>query len=746
MDNSSSMARSDADFHALAAADLVINMLRPGDTLSIVSSGADATIVMTGSGEDREALGAALRRLHREASVADPVAVLRLLADHYEAKKGGEAVPLVIWFTGRHFSYDVGDPDYFVSEKALSAQQAAQGTADPLKLKPFKDVLEEVVARVGEFVDGEAGVLADLGVPVHMALMGKSFEAPGVAGRLVTDFMAEAILRTGGDLLPFHGAGTDLLAWVVSTIVRTVNAPSLGVDQSTIGPKGENFEVLRGCRHLWIVLEFDRLPQTFGLVSSAAGSAKEWPFGKPSEDVHQGLPRIEKGMEYREKRWYRLPEQPVGFAVWSVRDPAPGNYRFVARFDEGVPFRARIIEDVDLVLDFLEEPQSSIPLGMDLSASLVLKNPQGFTYVFSRGFVDDLRFQVLVRSEDGSIPPWGDVREIQHSREGEASASFSPDGLGVYYLKGKVTSGNGEFVAFLEPFRFVVAPDIALDFEDVEMSWVSTDGEGWTDVRPVLALRKGVEIPEGVTFRIKVSKLDIQGADLIVLDPAESFTIGPDAREVGFRVRYKDPESLRETGARFGGKLRLSVDESQKAGVTGDGRWEIPIDGRLEPWGMGWLWREHGLPIAILLALALVVGLVVERRLRPAFPRDAVVGFTDRIGGRERTRTIEVGKRAKPLVPFLRQSVVIGHGGDAGFYSEGVLCRIEPARDGVVVRPGRSRVVADDESAAGPGPGSFSLEMGRRYRVSVGEEAVTFWMTRGADDQAQPVRGRRSRS
>jgi hypothetical protein len=522
----------------------------------------------------------------------------------------------------------------------------------------------------------------------------------------------------------------DLLASILSTHVRTVNAPSQTVDPATMGRRGESFEVFRGCRQLWVVILFPVSPSKVTLTSEDAATemVKNWPFGKPVEDVFSCESHIEKGLEYKQKRWYRSPDDPVGFALFSVRDPLPGNYRLQAKFQKGESFIIRIVQDVDLEYGFLQTPPDAIPLGMDFSAVAALKHPEGYSYVFNRGFLDDLKFQVLVRRIDGEIPEWGEVQMLEASREGETVVSLAPTEPGTYYLKGKVSHVSGEFVAFMEPFRFDVYPRIPLKFDVRKMTWSSPDGKGWTSLDPPLSLADGVDLPPDVSFRIQVDTKGVSGWEHLEFEPGESFVISRNNRQVRFRVRFKDPEASSIGGGTFSGRIRLSVDEAQARNVEGDGSWEIPVEGRVRSWSVGHIQERYKILVSVVLAVLLLVALVVERLLRPAFDRDLVFGFKDVIGGRERTWTIPVGRRIRPVVPFMRQKIIVGRGGDAGLYREEVLCTIRPVRAGLQIRPRAAPVVVDGKEHGSP----LMAQLEHRYRVGGDEGKLEFWLTRDA--------------
>lgn len=753
MDNSTSMAVSDPDFVMLASADLVVGLLRPGDRVHLVSSGANASIVLSGTGEDREKFREALTRLHREASASDPVAVLDLLMKHFSANQGKRYVPLVFWFTGRHFSYDVTNPDYYpgdLQQVLDKVQDSKTFLEDPFKVKAFRDIQPQVIERIGQLVQSRVETLDAMEVPVQMVLGGEKFEAPANLDEQVQAFMTSIPQETGGRLLPRQDKGTGMEQEVLSRFISVVNAPTQTVVPDMMGRKGESFEVFRGCRHMWVVLIFDRPPLELSFSSEDITSEviKTWPFGKPEQDVYSVKPYVEKGLSYKSKRWYRLPENPVGYALFSVRDPLPGNYRIRVRFDKGVPYVMRIIQDVDLVYGFLDEPADSIPLGMEFSAVAALKNPEGYTYVFNRDFVDGLVFKVLMRSIDGSLPEWGEVQVLEPSREGETSFNFSPDAPGTYFLKGKVTHSNGEFVAFMQPHRVDVHPRIPLDFEPVTLTWSSTNGEGWTDLAPALKLSRGVKLPKDVEFTIHVDTQEISGVEHLVFEPGESFIVSRDSPDVSFRVRYREPDTFRIRGEKFKGTLRLRVDESQRQIVQGTGEWEIPVRGGIASWGVGRIHHEYQMVLYLGLAVLLAVFLVVERLLRPSFARDLRFQSKEAIGGKDRKHVIEASRIFKPPIPFMRHKIIVGRGGDVGLYREDVLCVIVPTREGFDICPRSGTIVyedADGDDVEMDAPFAGELEM--RYRVKGDSGKLEFLLTlaRGArDGSGKGAAGRKS--
>ncbi|MBW2263970.1 MAG: hypothetical protein JRG91_18570, partial [Deltaproteobacteria bacterium] len=521
---------------------------------------------------------------------------------------------------------------------------------------------------------------------------------------------------------------TDLLASILSRFVTTVNAPSQTVEPDSMGRRGESFEVFRGSRHLWVVVLFPVVPSkvTFTSEDAASEIVRNWPFGKPEDDVFSCEAHLEKGLEYKQKRWFRLPEDPVGFALFSISDPLPGNYRIEAKFKKGETFLMRIMQDVDLEYGFLQTPPDSIPLGMDLGTVAALKHPEGYSYVFNRGFLDDLKFQVLVRRIDGEIPQWGEMQMLEASREGETIVALTPSEPGTYYLKGKVSHVSGEFVAFMEPFRFVVYPRIPLRFDIRKMKWMSPDGKGWTSLDPPLSLAHGVELPPDVSFRIQVDTKGVDGWEHLEFQPGESFVISKSNPQIRFRVRFKDPEATSIHGGKFSGRIRLSVDEAQAKDVEGDGSWEIPVEGRVRSWDVGRIHDEYRIFLYVAIVILLIVVFVVERLVRPSFDRDLTFGFKDVIGGRERTWTIPVGRRIKPVVPLMRQEIIVGRGGDAGLYREDVLCVIRPVRAGLQIRPLAAPVVIDGAEHTKP----LNAQLDRHYRVGGDEGKLEFWLTK----------------
>ncbi len=700
MDNSTSMAQSDPDFVMLAGADLMLSLLRPGDHVHLVSAGAEASIVLTGTGMDKEKFREAIARLHREASASDPVSVVRLLVKHFEKLKGKSMRQLVFWFTGKQFTYNISKPEYYPDEKMLSViaqtQQDKGLAVDPSKIKDLKGMQPDVMERIGQIIEDQTELLDALGVRINLVVAGKQYDAPGNMGKEVTGFMSSMTERTGGRFVTLDGQAT--LSALLSTFIASVNAPTQTVEPSSMGPKGESFEVFRGCRHMWVVLLFGIPPMEFSFTAQDVASemVMTWPFGKPPEDVYLVKPHVEKGLAYKEKRWYQVPESPVGFAVFSVKDPLPGNYRVRVAQDRALPYLLRILQDVDLEYGFLEEPSHAIPLGMEFSASAALKHPEGYSYVFKREFVEKLGFMVLMRSIDGGLPGWGTVQSLVPSREGETSFTFSPDEAGTYFLKGKVIHDDGEFVAYMTPHRLDVHPRIPLRFAPVVLEWTSTTGEEWTDVEPLLRIAPGVEIPADMEFVIEMDTSMISGAEQLVFDPAGSFTISKERPEVGLRVKYKDSASNRIRGGRYEGKLVLSVDDMHKQIVDGSGVWEIPVEGRFSSWGMARFHEEYSGYVYGLLAFLIMTFLLFERFLRPRFSRGLRFVSWDVIGGRERKHEVDAGQIFRPIVPFVRQKIVIGMGGDVGLYRDTVLCVIVPTRGGFDILPRGAPIQYED--------------------------------------------------
>jgi hypothetical protein len=749
MDNSTSMARSDSDFVMLAGADLVVSLLRPGDRVHLVSAAAGASIVLSGTGEDRDKFREALSRLHREASVSDHLSVLKLLAAHYGKPEVASRQPLVFWFSGRRFTYDVNNADYYATQEQREilarVQESKAFAEDPLRSKAFRSIQPQVMETIGVLLAEQARRLEALGVPVNVVLAGEGYEAPLGSGEEMTGVVESAVETTGGKLIRAGGGGAGALADVLSRFVARVNAPTQTVGSTEMGSQGESFEVFRGCRHLWVVLLFGRPPLDMGFVAEDVASkvTKPWPFGKPPSDVYEVKPHLQKGFEYKQKRWYRLPESPAGYAVYSVHDPLPGNYRIRVNFERGVPFVLRIVQDVDLVYGFLEEPPESIPLGMEFSSVAALKHPEGYTYVFNRDFVDDLSFKVLMRKIDGTLPDWGKVQVLEPSREGETSFTFSPDSAGTYFLKGKVSHAGGEFVAYMKPHRLDVHPRIPLRFEPVTLTWRSPDVEGWTEIEPPLALAEGVEIPEDVEFEIHVDAAGITGHQNLELDPYPSFTVSRDDARVRFRVRYVDAESIRLKGGRFEGSLRLRVDGSQRQIVQGSGVWDIPVRGRVSSMGMSHLHAEYGVFVYLGIALVVIALLVVERVTRPSFDRDFVFESREVIGPKERNHRLPAGRIFKPPLPFVRQRIVVGRGGDVGLYREDVLCVIVPTRKGFDVLPRSAVIVYEDDSGDVIEMGEpFAGTLERQYRVRGDSGKIRFWFVRDGEPDRRERRSR----
>jgi hypothetical protein len=293
-----------------------------------------------------------------------------------------------------------------------------------------------------------------------------------------------------------------------------------------------------------------------------------------------------------------------------------------------------------------------------------------------------------------------------------------------------VSHVRGEFEAFMEPLRFVVFPRIPLKFEVEKMKWVSTDGQGWTSLDPPLHLAPGVELPPDVSFRIRVDTEGVEGWEDLEFSPGESFLISRDNPEIRFRVRYRDPDAHRLTGGRFKGRIRISVDEAQRKTIEGSGSCEIPVEGRISAWGVRRLHDRYSwLVYAGALALVLLL-LAIEWALRPRFPRDLVFSYTDVIGGKERTWSLEVGARMKPVVPFLRQRIVVGRGGDAGLYREDVLCVLVPRRTAVEIRPAEASVYDVEEGPSKAQRRPFRAALDHHYRVGGDEGRLEFWLER----------------
>jgi hypothetical protein len=743
MDNSDAMIPSDGDFRSIAAVSLLVDLLRDEDRMFLVSSGASASVVLTVAGNEKEKFVTSIGMMKRESSANDVVDVLRTLdAEVAEigknATKGGPPrKTIVAWFISSEIRLNVKNPGYITTDRAraLLAKVKQQGLGkSPFKKTAVRDlhreIFDEALRQAGALADG----LGEKGVELNIFVLGKALGAPGLQGEGPLSAMEDIAKRTDGRLV-LLGGGEDGLALdgIVSMFVEKISAPTATFSNDEVSMKGNQFEVYRKCRNLWVVVLFKvNPPKKIFLTSTdeTGDKVNRWPFGKRPEDVLFRKPELEKGQLFKTRRWYKPPSNPSGYGLFAVADPMEGVYRIKAEFERGEPVILRVFQDIDLEFGFLTQPPASIPMGKTFSAVAGLKGADGNSFTFHRSFLNDLEFRVEMDKEGGSVAAWGETKVAKFSKEGEVMMSFEPASAGIYYVKGEVTHGRGEFKAALKPLRVEVYHRVKIAFADEEIAWTGPAKEGWFTVSPGLRLAPGVSIPEDLVFEMTTNWSKITNRDLFEVQPLTKLAIVSGKTTYPLRLRYKDPGALRLRGESFNGPLYLTIKDSQKRNVEGTGTWTIRVRGKATPWTLGMYLSEYSLVVNLLLGLLVVLMLGLERGIRPSFRKNVKLNITKKAGMPAGVvSTFSLGTLHKPLLPFRRQRIVIGTDGSVNNRHASRACRIIGDGKQLLIQPLKLPVRFRQADASFTAHTTFFGRLDERYLIGEYENEVEFWFS-----------------
>jgi len=744
MDNSETMIRSDGNYYSVAAASLLVDLLRPEDRLYLVSSGSSASVVMTGKGSEKSKFIMSIGLMKRESSANDFVsavgAVKSLVADLRKAAgdKADERKVLVVWFLSQELRLNVKNTDYVKTEKAKVALQKAKKAGfgkTPFKKKAVRDLHKEIFETALKQALAEAEDLRAMDVALNIFVLGKSLSGPGLTPQDVGPAMEDVVKRSRGRLAYLTADSPGfLLDQMISIFVEKISAPTMTVMSADSNPKGEQFEVYRKSKNLWVAVLFNGNPsKKMSMVSIdyTNDKVKKWPFGKRSEDVLYRKPDFEKGQIFKNRRWYKAPQTPVGYGLFVVRDPVEGIYRIKTGLEKGDAFLVRIFQDIDLNFGFLTEPAASIPMGKKFSAIAGLKGPDGSSFTFHRSFLNDLEFTVEMEKERGGVPVWGESKAARFSKEGEVLMSFEPASTGIYYIKGDVVHGKGEFRAALKPFRVEVYHRVAIRFSNEPLVWEAPAREPWIKVAPGIRLMPDVTIPEDLVFELHLDWSKVSNRDLFEVSPKKVLKIVHGKYDYPLVIQYKDPGDLRYGGEIFEGPLYLKVKDSQKRNVEGSGTWTIRVKGRATPWTLAMYWNEYIILINILLFLLIVVILLIERALRPSFGRNLNINVVRKLGMPSGTvATVNLGAMSKPLLPFRRQRVTIGTDGSVNNPRANMACRLIANGKSFVVSPVVLPIRFRQGDIAFTAQAKFYGKPDERYYFGENEGEIEFWLAK----------------
>jgi hypothetical protein len=743
MDNSDAMIQSDGDFRSLAAVNLLVDLLRDEDRMFLVSSGASASVVLTAAGNEKEKFVTAIGMMKRESSANDVVDVLRTL-DAKAAEIGKNAVKggpqrktIVAWFMSSEIRLNVKHPGYITTDRARAllwkVKQQGLGKS-PFKKSAVRDLHKEIfdvaLRQAADLADG----LGEKGVELNVFVLGKTLGAPGLLGDGPLAAMEDIAKRTKGRLVLLGGVEDGLaLDSIVSMFVEKISAPTATFSNEEVNMKGDQFEVYRKCRNLWVVVLFKvNPPKKIFLTSTdeTGDKVNRWPFGKRPEDVLFKKPELEKGALFKTRRWYKPPSNPSGYGLFAIADPREGIYRIKAEFERGEAVILRVFQDIDLEFGFLTQPPASIPMGKAFSAVAGLKGPDGNSFSFHRSFLNDLEFRVEMEKEGGSVPAWGESKVARFSKEGEVMMSFEPASAGIYYVKGEVTHGRGEFEAALTPFKVEVYHRVKIEFVDEELSWSGPAKEGWFTVSPGLRLAPGVSIPGDLVFEVTTNWSKITNRSLFEVQPPKGLAIVAGKSTYPLKVRYKDPGALRIEGETFNGPLYLTIKDSQKRNVEGTGTWTIKVRGKATPWPLRMYLSEYSLWVNLLLGMLVVLMLGLERRVRPSFGKNVKLNITKKFGMPAGVvSTFSLGTLHKPLLPFRRQRVVIGTDGSVNNRHANRACRIIGDGKQFLIRPLKLPVRFRQADASFTAHTTFFGKLDERYLIGEYENEVEFWFS-----------------
>jgi hypothetical protein len=741
MDNSETMIQSDGNYYSVAAVSLLVDLLRPKDRLYLVSSGSSASVVMTGKGSEKSKFITSVGLMKRESSANDFVSAIAAVKSHVAdlrktaGNKAGERKVLVVWFLSPELRLNVKNPDYVKTEKAKAmlqkAKKAGFGKA-PFKKKAVRDLHKEIFETAVSQALVDAGELRAMNVELNIFVLGKTLSGPGLTPQEVGPSMEEIVKRSRGRLAYLTGDSPGfILDHMISIFVDRISAPTTSADAN---PKGEQFEVYRKSKNLWVAVLFKGNPsKKMSMVSIdyTNDKVKRWPFGKRSEDVLYRKPEFEKGQIFKNRRWYKAPQSPVGYGLFWVKNPAEGIYRIKTGFEKGDEFLVRIFQDIDLNFGFLTEPAASIPMGKKFSAVAGLKGPDGSSFSFHRSFLNDLEFTVEMEKEGGGVPVWGESKETRFSKEGEVLMSFEPASTGIYYIRGEVVHKKGEFRAVLKPFHVEVYHRVTITFSDRPLSWEGPATDAYVRVDPGIRLAADVNIPDDLVFELTMDWSKVKNRELFDVSPGKVLKIVHGEKNYPLAILYKDPEALRYGGRTFEGPLTLKVKDSQKRNVEGSGTWTVNVQGRATPWTLSMYWTEYIILINILLILLVIVVLVIERVLRPSFGRNLSINVVKKFGMPSGTvATVNLGALGKPLLPFRRQRITIGTDGSVNNPRANSACRLVSHGKSFVIQPMAQPVRFRQGDIAFTAQTRFYGKTEERYSFGENESEIEFWVTK----------------
>jgi len=674
MDNSSSMPENDSDLYSISSAQLLIDLMRPEDNFYLISSGATARLVLVANGKDKDAIKESISMMKWESYYNDFLEVFKSLKDFVQnSSEKNKAVnenskstisrkTIVIWFMSPELRFGSSKP---ISKKKNEKEEGKKIEEEGKEIsqdrrKIFLEEIEES-AKIAQILK-EKGIELNVFVP-HSLLFSQ-----GLQSEEVTSLFSKVVSESGGRLIFLKVDGGFVLDRILSVFIRAISAPTETINETSYNTRGEKFEVYRKSENLWAVILFEKSPprgvsMTFKEYTSTR--EKKWPFGKSNDEALFKKPDFEKGVFFRSKRWFKPPENPLGYGLFMINKPVEGIYTLSVKFVQGERFIIKIFQDVGLELGFLVPPPASLSLGTSFHAIAGLRGSGGESFSLHRSFVEGLKFSFEIINDDGTKVAHIDSDNAKLTREGEAQIIFEPPAAGIYYLKGEVTHRNEEFFSRLQPFKFEVYYRMKLEILKQPIFWNAPARKGeWITISPGIQIEPGADIPDNLSLDLKMDWSGVKNLGLLEIRPKDYLHLQKGKTTYPLRIRYRNPENLRRKRIDFRGYLRLYVTEEQKKVIAGSGSWFIPVNGRLTPWTFWMYWDEYHYFAQIFLLFIIITLFVIERKMRPSFKPGLILCVMVGDGVTMRSvKTLNLSSVRKSIIPFLRQKARIGTDG-----------------------------------------------------------------------------------
>lgn len=584
VDASTAMARHDRTLAARAASKLLVDLLGPTDSLSLVAFGTEAAEPATIVGSERDRARAAIDGLTRSAARADWGVGLEAAASLVSRSADARSARWLVVVLAAN-----ADP----SERPESALEAAATT------------------------------LATNGALSFVVGLGSELASP--SANATRDAMNDAAVRTGGSYLAADAAALPrtFLTLLGARTGFLVGAPT------RVGPGMPRITVRAGTRRLIVVAlgggsaplslvrypparptprnravvdagldgatptSIPSSPSDVDAGDSPAGEA--WPFGRASDAFVRDLSAEPAA-------------GGAGYALWSIARPPPGEYAIgVASPGRPLP-EVIVVRDVGIRLVLRGIGRHVVPEA-PLRVGAILRAANGSAL--------DLPADLRREMEVGIVAGPHAARHLLLDATGATDTDLPPLEVGEHVVEARLRHFRG--LVQVEPARLTttsrrlstVAPRTRqprVTFDEAMRERI--------EIPARLQLGPATQIAEPLTFDLRFA--DMVHADELELAPS-SVVLDTGSETVDFAVRVKQPHRLPPSGRVYTGQIRFTPRAPEK--LRGQPVLVVHVQGRVRPWTRAdWVaayqWHALGGVTAVAMLVGSIVVAVRARRRR----------------------------------------------------------------------------------------------------------------------------------